>query len=130
MADDCKDKERCDDIKKVMLIIDQHKREHAKLDTKVDDHDTLLKEMSEFQAGSKVYVGEILKKLENLENKMFVFMADTIKAMSETNNVETKTASKERQSAQEQWQKFAMDIIKLTVVAAIGYTLGGGQPPP
>lgn len=130
MPDVCKEVGQCDDIKQVILLIKQHEKDHIKLDAEIAVIKKEMKEVSEFQAGSKIYVDQILKKLDTLESKMFVFMADTLKSMSDTNNIETKTASAERQTSQQQWQKFAMDIVKLTIVAAVGYMFGGGQSTP
>lgn len=132
--------DQCEDIKilaKGHVILSETVKGLAeqvgKIDYTVKEHGDELKEIKEFQGGTKVYVVEIKDQLNRMEERLFIFMGDLVKNLTAKDaTVATAEASVESTKATTNMQKWdktlttLKDIVKIVVPGVIGYLAAKG----
>lgn len=117
------------------------RRRLDQLDNNADRHDNDIRQLFAHQEGTKAYVTQILDSIKQLETKLFTLVTslssshmeerkenlelEERKQENEAKKVLAIAAAAERSSSLTGWQATVKDIIKMTVVLALGYIVGG-----
>ena len=121
---------QCDDIIQLKALYLELKEDIKNIDYQVREHGEELKDIKEFQGGTKVYVVEIKDQLNRLEERLFTFMGDLVKNLTRKEETVATAAVKKEEiigaAANKKWEKnlsFIKDVLKFAIPAIIGYLL-------
>lgn len=128
---------QCDDVKQLKVEMFELKKYVGDIHYQVKEQAEELKDIKEFQGGTKVYVVEIKDQLNRLEERLFTFMGDLVKNLTRKEETETVAEAKKEEAlaatkakvTTQKWDKALntlKDIVKLLAAAVVGYLASKG----
>lgn len=125
MLDTCK---QCEEITKILSVMPEYVKRLEKMESRVDDHERSIKELYIGQAETKVYVKQILDKLNGMEGNLFKFLRQITTDASTERAADRSADATERvagvQERLETTSKYT-ELIKYVIGATIGAAIGG-----
>lgn len=111
----------CADIIKLKTDWDNMKEWKHETDIEIRDLKEGYSKIIEFQGGTKVYVGEIKDQLSNMENRLFNFMGDLVKNLTQKESNEDDKSRQERNITTKAWLDFSKFILAGTIFIIVAY---------
>lgn len=115
---------QCDEIKQLQILWKENEKWKAGVEDRLNQHETNIKDITNFQAETKTYVTEIKNQIDRLETRLFSFMDGLVKNLTAKEEKESQTALEERTANTDKWISFAKWVIGGTIFVIVMYFFG------
>lgn len=98
------------------------KRRVGNLEVTDKRHEEDIRELYKAQEGTKVYVTQILSKIDGLETKLFTMVTN----ITSSQDKERKAERSERSKTMQNWIEFSKYVVGATIAVVVLYLFQGG----